>query len=231
MCRDPEDAQEVLQETLLSMVRNLDGFRGESSISTWLYTVARNHCLKRRRTSKFAPAVVEPLDADPPDAEEADPEAAAASREIEVALEQAIDGLDERYGEVLVLRDVEGLTAPEVAEILGLSTSAVKSRLHRARMAVRARLEPLLSVPSETAPNEACPDVQMLFSQHLEGELDRATCAEMERHLERCPRCRGTCDSLKRMLTLCRTEDHDFAVPSAIQTSVQRALRDFLAEP
>lgn len=139
-CGDPEDAREVLQETLLSMVRNLDGFRGDSSLSTWLYTVARNHCLQRHRTSKFAPQVIESLEADPPDGTEADPEAAAASREIESALQQAIAGLDERYGEVLVLRDVEGRTAPEVAEVLGLSASAVKSRLHRARMAVRAQL-------------------------------------------------------------------------------------------
>lgn len=230
-CGDPEDAREVLQETLLSMVRNLDGFRGDASLSTWLFTVARNHCLQRHRTSKFAPQMIESLNTDPPGDIEADPEVAAASREIESALQQAIAGLDERYGEVLVLRDVEGLTAPEVAEVLGLSASAVKSRLHRARMAVRAQLEPLFQVPTETVPGEACPDVLMMFSQHVEGELSQSTCAEMERHLERCPRCRGTCDSLKRMLTQCRATDREVPVPPAIQASVQTALRNFLADP
>src|SRR5690606_26401769 len=55
MCRDPEDAEDVLQETLLAMARGVGDFRGASSISTWLYTVARSFCIKKRRRSKFAP--------------------------------------------------------------------------------------------------------------------------------------------------------------------------------
>ena len=55
MCRNPEDAEDVLQETLLAMARGVRDFRGASSISTWLYTIARSFCIKKRRTSKFAP--------------------------------------------------------------------------------------------------------------------------------------------------------------------------------
>src|SRR5512137_833001 len=63
MCGEPEDAKDVLQETLFAAVRTLPDFRGASSVSTWLYTIARSFCLKKRRTSKFAPERVESLEA------------------------------------------------------------------------------------------------------------------------------------------------------------------------
>src|ERR671928_12781 len=70
--------------------------------------------------------------------------------EVKSALQSAIAALDPMYREVLVLRDVEGLSAPEVAEILGLSVEAVKSRLHRARVSVRERIAPILGIPEPT---------------------------------------------------------------------------------
>lgn len=238
MCRDPEDAKDVVQDTLLAMARSVRDFRGASSISTWLYTIARSFCIKKRRTSKFAPAAVRSLDtdvgseaarlADPAKA----PDEAFAGRQVERALEQAIGALEPIYREVLVLRDVEGLTAPEVAEVLGVSVQAVKSRLHRARLSVRARVAPLLGVPAESAPaaRAACPDVLTMFSQHLEGEIGQDACAAMERHLEGCARCRGACDSLKRTLALCRTAGAGVEVPASVQDSVKVALKDFLAQ-
>jgi RNA polymerase sigma-70 factor, ECF subfamily len=234
MCRDPEDAKDVLQDTLLAMARSVRDFRGASSISTWLYTVARSFCIKKRRKSKFAPDEQRPLDAD--DVLEAadpapSPHDALASKRVEHAIERAIDALEPMYREVLVLRDVEGLTAPEVAEVLGISAQAVKSRLHRARLSVRSHLAPLLDIPSN-APNApgTCPDVLDLFSRHLEDEISAEVCRDMERHLEACPRCRGACDSLKRTLALCRATSASAEVPTAVQSSVQIALRNFLAE-
>jgi RNA polymerase sigma-70 factor (ECF subfamily) len=238
MCRDPEDANDVLQDTLLAMARNVRDFRGASSISTWLYTIARSFCIKKRRRSKFAPDRERSLDtevaldaarlADPA----VSPDEAIAGKEVEHALEQAIGALEPIYREVLLLRDVEGLTAPEVAEVLGVSVQAVKSRLHRARLSVRAHVAPLLGVPSEpgaVAPG-TCPDVLTLFSQHLEDEISGDVCAEMERHLGGCGRCRVACDSLKRTLALCRAAP-SARVPAAVQESVRVALRNFLAEP
>lgn len=64
MCRDPEDAKDVLQETLLSMARSVRDFRGASSLSTWLYAIARSFCIKKRRRSKFAPNEERSLDSD-----------------------------------------------------------------------------------------------------------------------------------------------------------------------
>jgi len=198
MCRDPEDAADVLQDTLLAMARGIRDFRGATSISTWLYTVARSFCIKKRRRSKFAP---EAPSLDTTVAAEAaaladsaqSPHEALASKQVEQALDQAIGALDPMYREVLVLRDIESLTALEVAEVLGISVQAVKSRLHRARVAVRDSVAPVLGVPSDAAAAPGtCPDVLTLFSQHLEHEISADVCREMERHIEGCPRCRGT---------------------------------------
>jgi RNA polymerase sigma-70 factor (ECF subfamily) len=238
MCRDPEDAKDVLQDTLLAMARSVRDFRGASSISTWLYTIARRFCIKKRGKSKFAPEEERSLDTDvAAEAEHlADPgrsmDEALAGKEVERALEQAIAGLEPMYREVLLLRDVEGLTAPEVAEVLGVTPEAVKSRLHRARLTVRERVAPLLGVePEPPAPAPGtCPDVLTMFSQHLEDEISAERCAQMERHLEACARCRGACDSLKRTLALCRASGPSVEVPASVQASVKTALRGFLAE-
>jgi RNA polymerase sigma-70 factor (ECF subfamily) len=242
MCRDPEDAKDVLQETLLAVARTVKDFRGASSVSTWLYTIARSFCIKKRRRSKFAPEVEESLESRAPGTEAhqvIDPARPAdeslASRQIEAALEEAISSLDPMYREVLVLRDVEGLTAPEVAEVMGLSVEAVKSRLHRARVAVRERVAPLLGAPPEPAPASPgtagppspCPDIVRLFSQHLEGEISSSLCAEMERHLQACPGCRSRCDSLQRTLAVCKAAPLP-EVPAQVQASVRKALRNFV---
>ncbi len=237
MCRDPEDAKDVLQDTLLAMARGVRDFRGASSISTWLYTIARSFCIKKRRRSKFAPDEERSLGtdltaeakhlADPGSS----PDEALAGKQVATALEQAIAALEPIYREVLLLRDAEGLSAPEVAEILGVTPQAVKSRLHRARLSVRERVAPLLGVELDLprAPG-TCPDVLTMFSQHLEDEISADLCADMERHLETCGRCRGACDSLKRTLALCRTSRSAAEVPASVRASVQKALRTFLAE-
>ncbi len=237
MCQDPEDAKDVLQDTLLSMARGLRDFRGTSSISTWLYSIARSFCIKKRRKSKFAPQDELSLDTEiiEQGSQLADPaksaDEALAGKQVEHALEQAIRALEPMYREVLLLRDVEGLTAPEVAEVLGTSVQAVKSRLHRARLSVRAGVAPLLGLATDgpAAPG-TCPDVLTLFSQHLEDEISTELCAEMERHLRSCARCRGACDSLKRTLALCRTTGQTLQVPAPVQASVKVALRNFLAD-
>jgi RNA polymerase sigma-70 factor (ECF subfamily) len=113
---------------------------------------------------------------------------------------------------------------------MGLTVEAVKSRLHRARLAVREKVAPLLGVPEAAAPlASTCPDVVALFSRHLEGEISTDVCAEMERHLAACPRCRAKCDSLQRTLVLCRSSPAP-EVPRPVQQSVRDALRRLLSE-
>jgi RNA polymerase sigma-70 factor, ECF subfamily len=230
MCRDEEDAKDVLQETLIAAVRSIPEFRGTSAISTWLYAIARSFCIKKRRTGKFAPEHLESLDAQSERvAQVADarrtPEEDAAGRQLQSALEAAIAELEPMYREVLVLRDVEGLSAAEVAEITGASVDAVKSRLHRARTSVRERIAPSLS-PSAPEPAD-CRRVTELFSRRLEGEIDANACAEMEAHLDRCEACRGRCESLRSTLSLCRSAG-GLRVPAHVERSVREALHRFI---
>ena len=234
LCRDAEDASDVLQETLLAMARSIHDFRGASSVSTWLYAIARSFCIKKRRRSKFAPESVHSLDAITElerqrlEDRSPAPDQHLAARELAAALEGAIASLDPKYREVLVLRDVEGLGAAEVAEVLGLSVEAVKSRLHRARAAVRDRVAPLLGLRVGPPP-AGCPDIATVLSRHLEGDLSPAQCGEMEKHLEGCARCRDGCEALKLTLALCR-EAPAPALPEEVKRSVQVALRRFLGQ-
>jgi RNA polymerase sigma-70 factor (ECF subfamily) len=230
MCGNVEDAGDVAQDSLISMARSVRDFRGDSSVSSWLYTIARRFCIKKRRRSKFAPAREESLDAPATDVAQhladprPNPEQTATNRELATALTHAIDALEPSQREVLVLRDVEGLSAPEVAKILGMSVEAVKSRLHRARVAIREELAPALGRPP-IAP--LCPDVRMLFSQHLEGEIDPSVCATMEAHLAQCHHCRDACESLKRTLAICRQLPTP-NVPASLAASVKVAIHAFL---
>jgi len=235
LCRHREDAEDVLQESLLAAARGLPGFRGASSISTWLYTIARSFCIKKRRRSVFAPVEVS-LETEaslaargladparPPD------EVLEASR-LEAALERAIAALDRPYREVLLLRDVEGLSAAEVASVTGLSVPAVKTRLHRARGRLREALAPLMTPRGESAaapPARPCPDVVRLFSRHLEGDISARTCARMEEHMARCPRCRAACDGLKEVLRACRTAPEP-EIPTGLQDEVRRAIHELV---
>lgn len=153
MCRNVEDAKDILQETFLGMIRSIREFRGESKFSTWLYRIATNACLKKRRRGVFEPQPERELSLDElmprPDSDGRRPEIADWSEDAERALlrgelsaqmEAAIDKLPREYKIVLVLRDVEGFSAEETAEMLKLSVAAVKSRLHRARVFVRREL-------------------------------------------------------------------------------------------
>lgn len=163
MCRNVEDAKDILQETFLGMVRSIREFREESKFSTWLYRIAANACLKKRRRGVHDPTPEQELSLDElmprPDSEGRKPEIADWSDDAERALlrgelsarmEAAIDKLPKDYKIVLVLRDVEGLSAEETAQAVGLSVAAVKSRLHRARVFVRKELTAYLAAADKS---------------------------------------------------------------------------------
>jgi RNA polymerase sigma-70 factor, ECF subfamily len=228
MCSDPEDAKDVAQETLLAAARGLREFRGASSLSTWLFAIARSFCIKKRRRRVGEPGELVSIDAEDARGMAAAgtaPDEVAGDREMGAALDAAIRDLEPMYREVLVLRDVDGLKADEVARVLGVSVDAVKSRLHRARIAVRARLAPLLN-PSEVPVAPGCPDLIPFLSQYLEGDIGPDQCASMEQHVAECPRCRARCDSLRSTLALCRRSLKRGSVPPEVQEAVRQALRE-----
>lgn len=234
-CGDPHDAEDVTQITLAAVARSLRDFRGDASLTTWAYTVARNACTRHRRRAAQAPARFEsigPGTGDRPGALDVadpseDPHRALERAELRRALEGAIAALPPSQREVLVLRDVEGLSAKEVGEQLGLGERAVKSRLHRARVALRAALAPVVGGP---APKPGCPDTARMVSRYLEGELDAATCARLEEHVNGCPSCGAACDALKGALRTCRSM-RGTKVPARVRASIRQALKQLVVEP
>ncbi len=151
MCRHVEDAQDVLQDTFLAAIKGIRNFKGRSSLTTWLYKIASTACLKKRRRRKYDPKQVMSLESFMPDPEGRDGPLDIADwsrsaqdelqrKETREALEEAVAALPKEYRVVLILRDMEGLSAEETGRVLGLSVPAVKSRLHRARLFVRRRL-------------------------------------------------------------------------------------------
>jgi len=232
MCGNPEDAKDVAQETLLTMVRTVRDFRGDASLSTWLYTVARSFCIKKRRRTKGAPAFHEPLDhaaRESADEPAATPEQMLLGREARQTVAAALDQLEPEAREVVILRDIEGLTAAEVAGVTGLSVAAVKSRLHRARATLREHLLAVVGGEPTGAAPASCPDVLTMLSRKLEDEISPDVCAEMESHLAGCPRCTGLCNSLKRTLAVCKSLPTP-AVPAQVQESLRQAVAAALAE-
>jgi RNA polymerase sigma-70 factor, ECF subfamily len=220
MCKNDADAEDVVQDALLSIATNLDSFEGRSAFSTWAFTLARTACSRRRRGLKNRPAEGdEVLEAHPSDAR--GPEERAASVELGTLVARALDSLPEDYRSVLLLRDGEGLTAPEAAEVLGTSVDALKSRLHRARAALRGALVPVLERDTPRG-TPGCPDVVAALSRMLEDELDAQACAEMEKHVESCGRCARACDTLKRALRACRSVPGE--IPEQVEAEVKRTV-------
>ncbi|WP_224242804.1 sigma-70 family RNA polymerase sigma factor [Hyalangium gracile] len=225
MCGSEEDAKEVLQETLLAAFRGLHTFRGEAALSTWLYQVARTHCIRLRRRHVGAPEEFQPLDsasAARVAAEQEPPDMVSHARQVGEVLQAAILALPEAQREVLLLRDVEGLTAEEAAQVLGIEVAALKSRLHRARLQLREHLSTLLGEKSEDQA-QGCPELAQELSAFAAQEVDQATCVRLEDHLSRCPRCAQACESLKRTVSLCRAIPGD-EVPAPVRAAVRHAL-------
>jgi RNA polymerase sigma-70 factor (ECF subfamily) len=170
--RNEADAEEVVQDVFLTLFRKIHTFEGWAALGSWIYRVTTNAALIKRRGQRTEREVS--LDSQLPtflpyrhragdrDFLLADwsqtPEADLLSRETRAILERAIDGLPDQYRNVLVLRDVEGLSNGEVAEAVGDSMAAVKSRLHRARMVLREELTRHLGPRSQAANREASTD-------------------------------------------------------------------------
>jgi RNA polymerase sigma-70 factor (ECF subfamily) len=153
LTEDVEEARDLTQETFLQAFRHISHFRGDADLRTWLYRIAINQARNRwrwwRRRRRDVTLSLDakdgthdvPLGARLCDQSGGDPEQLALARERERALVRALRALARAYREVVVLRDVEGLSYEEVAAALGISVGTVKSRLSRGRLELRRRLE------------------------------------------------------------------------------------------
>ena len=151
MCRNRSDAEDMIQDTFLNVFKYLKNFRHESKFKNWLYKVAASTCIKKRRKSKFAPEKELSLDEFIPNEEAEKPDHVPEwaqlpldkllNDELHDKINETILTLPKKYRLVMVLRDIEGFSTDETAQILNLSPSNVKVRLHRARLYMRDKLK------------------------------------------------------------------------------------------
>ena len=157
-----EDAEEAAQDALWTAARKIQMFKGESAFGSWIYRITANAAYQKLRTRRQRSAeialddVLPSLDDDGRHFEPMDDwsnrvDERALQGELREVLQQAIDGLPADYRTALVMHDVEGLSNPDIAETLGISLPAVKSRVHRSRLYVRKRLADYLKDDSATA--------------------------------------------------------------------------------
>ncbi len=151
VCWDVRDAEDLVQETFLNVFRYIKDFRHETKFKNWLYKIASSVCIKKKRKSKFAPERELSLDEFLPKEDSQVPtelpDWASApvdrllNQELSDTIRQAITSLPEKYRVVIALRDLEGFSTAETAQILNVTASNVKVRLHRARLFLRETLK------------------------------------------------------------------------------------------
>jgi RNA polymerase sigma-70 factor (ECF subfamily) len=253
VCGQREDAEDTMQEVLVKSLPYLPKFDNPRALLVWLYKVAKNRCLMSRRKSKFAPIQNLSLEELMPDRQELEslrhggpvnPEALAIRGESARRLRDAIQKLPSQYRIVLVMRDMEGLTDDEVAEITGLRPGTVRVRLHRARLFVRKELSQRDSRPRRTRSAAALPAPQAplprparckaMFaelSNYLDEELDDSMCAELEKHMRGCEPCQAFLSTLESTIRQCRQSPKDppnrrkaAAIRKELMESYERAL-------
>jgi RNA polymerase sigma-70 factor (ECF subfamily) len=229
VCGHREDAEDTMQEVLLKSVPQLPKFDSPKALVVWLYRVAKNRCLMNRRKSKFAPAHELSLEELVPDRKELEqlssdrkinPESFAIRSEEASRLRNAVQKLPPQYRIVLVLRDMEGLTDDEVAEITGIRAGTVRVRLHRARLFVRKELMRTWNarIDKKTRPQRhprqenrpaRCKAMFAELSDYLDEQLDVSLCEELERHMAGCEPCQAFIATLKATIEQCRTSAPD----------------------
>jgi RNA polymerase sigma-70 factor (ECF subfamily) len=231
VCGQREDAEDTMQEVLVKSVPQLPKFDSPKALLVWLYKVAKNRCLMSRRRSKFAPSQELSLDALMPDRKELEqlsangsinPEMFAIRSQEAWRVREAIQKLPPQYRIVLVLRDMEGLTDGEVAEITGLRSVNVRVRLHRARLFVRKELMKRWKPRSTKGVRAAGSHVNELqrparckamfaeLSNYLDEQLDDSLCEELEQHLDGCGPCMAFLATLEATIGQCRKSPAEY---------------------
>jgi RNA polymerase sigma-70 factor (ECF subfamily) len=244
VCGHREDAEDTMQEVLLSSLPHLKKIEDARALSVWLYTAARNRCWRSRKRQSYRKSVALD-DLMPGDAELAallassaqSPEMLAASHQDQQMVHHAVLRLPPSYRMVLVLHDMEELDTEQVARVLGIRPGTVRVRLHRARLLVRQEMDKLLrGDPEQTSPAAArpaptararplqCREIFGNLSEYLDGRMETKSCTQMQAHIETCPACIAFIQDLKAAIDRCRS----FEIPMDSETGI--TLRRVLAE-
>lgn len=147
---DRHEAEDVAQEVFITVFKHVDQFRGEAQFSTWLYRVATNHARNRikylsRRAQKQHQDIDDTPEAsimdNPINPQDSRPDRQAQAHQLEIIIQEGLAQLASEHREIVVLRDIENLSYQEIAEITGLAEGTVKSRLFRARVALKQYIQ------------------------------------------------------------------------------------------
>jgi len=223
VCGHREDAEDTSQEVLFKATEHLPRLKDPGGLTTWLYTVAKNACLMKRRKTKSAPREMLSLEELMPDRDELEalkhslpdsPEYSILREEEAERVRHAVLQIPPQYRLILVLHDMEELSTADVARITGLSENTVRVRLHRARLFVRRELQTKNSAVrvakskrkarSQERP-QSCREMFAGLSDYLDERLDDSLCAELERHLSGCVPCQAFVQDLKRTIREIKT--------------------------
>jgi RNA polymerase sigma-70 factor (ECF subfamily) len=147
MLGDRIEAEDLAQDVFVKVYHGLKTFHEEALFSTWLYRITANSCLNHRKKRRHGNQVSQVMDNPEPcfSTEMSNPHSLLEKKELKIVLEKAIQALPQDQKAVLILRDIEGLSYEEIANSLGLELGTVRSRLHRARMAVRTSIDEVFS--------------------------------------------------------------------------------------
>lgn len=220
VCGHREDAEDTMQDVLVKSIAHLPKFENPKALTVWLYTVAKNQCLMKRRKSKFAPRQELSLEELMPGSDELGklgsardehPDTTLMREEDAELVRQAILKVPPQYRLVLVLHDMEGLDSSQVAKVTGLRPGTVRVRLHRARLFVRrelskaraAAIAPVRDLHEKRGAN--CKRIFAALSDYLDGQLPDRSCDDIRRHLADCAPCIAFLDDLNRAVSNVKT--------------------------
>jgi RNA polymerase sigma-70 factor (ECF subfamily) len=245
VCGHREDAEDTSQEVLFKATEHLPRLEDPGGLTTWLYTVAKNACLMKRRKTKSAPREMLSLEELMPDRHELEalehslpdsPEHSVLREEEAERVRHAVLQIPPQYRLILVLHDMEELSTADVALITGLSENAVRVRLHRARLFVRRELAGSRQTENSAVRvasskrnargqerPQSCRKMFASLSDYLDERLDDSLCAELERHMSGCVPCQAFVQDLKltiREIKTYKSESLDRNVAAAIRRIV-----------
>jgi len=243
--QDPMEAQDAVQDAMVNLLAKGEGFEERASISTWLYRVTVNASLDRLRAKRRKGDTVSIEDFLPKFDEEGRyaeeivdwsqrPLERLLSKEAMETLERALGSLPEDHRIVIVMKDMEEIPLAEIARALDLTIAAVKSRLHRARLALRGVLasyfkeeekRPMARPKTRRRHKQTCREIVEILCEYLEGELPREEREELDRHLADCPPCLAFLNTYRKTSQLCRA-----LRPEDIPEELKRRVENFLKE-
>ncbi|HWS58527.1 MAG TPA: sigma-70 family RNA polymerase sigma factor [Actinotalea sp.] len=233
LTRDPQQAEDLTQETLVRALERAGSFRGESGLATWLHRIAYHLAVDRSRRDREVPSedVAELVEARwREDAYSVDAAVVVARAQTRAELEDALIRLPVIYRAAVVLHDAEGLTVAQIAELAEIGLPAAKQRLRRGRMM-------LVTALARGAERDAarrgvpmrCWDARSQVGDYLDGLLDTAGVRRVEAHLETCPTCPPLYASLvgaTGALAATALRDPDSVVHAQVAERIERRAQD-----